>query len=158
LFDLAPGEVTLATWVFLTANRDWQRIFDFGNNTTVNMFLTTSEGGDVNNTVRFAITTGGNAMEQRIDTTTVLPLNAWHHVAVVLGAGAPYTGTVYVDGAAVGMNAAMTLHAGDLGTTTNNYLGKSQFPDPYFAGELDDFRVYRRALTADEILMLVGLR
>ena len=28
----------------------------------------------------------------------------------------------------------MTLHAADLGATANNFLGKSQFADPYFAG------------------------
>ncbi len=159
LAELAPAAVTIATWVYATANRDWQRIFDFGSSTSINAFLTTSQGTDASNTIRFAITLGGNAMEQRIDTTTVLPLNSWHHLAVVLGAGSPYTGTLYLDGVAVGTNPAMTLHASDLGATTANHLGRSQFvADWYFAGQLDDFRVYARALGAAEITALFGVR
>jgi hypothetical protein len=34
----------------------------------------------------------------------------------------------------------------------NNFLGRSQFAaDPYFAGLIDDFRVYRRALSPEQI-------
>ena len=32
-----------------------------------------------------------------------------------------------------------------------NYIGKSQFADPLFNGLIDEFRVYNRALSADEI-------
>ena len=49
----------------------------------------------------------------------------------------------------------MTLHAQDLGVTTNNFLGRSQFAvDPFWSGLFDDFRVYRRALTAAEVAAL----
>ena len=35
----------------------------------------------------------------------------------------------------------------NLGSTFNNWLGRSQFvADPYFNGALDDFRIYDRAL------------
>jgi hypothetical protein len=53
----------------------------------------------------------------------------------------------------------MTLHAADLGATTNNFLGKSQFSvDPFFAGSIDDFRVYRRALSREQITALYNAR
>ena len=73
---------------------------------------------------------------------------------MTLGAGSPYTGTLYVDRVVAGTNTAMTLHPTDLGATDKNYIGKSQWQDPYFSGMLDDFRVYRRALTAAEIAAL----
>ena len=159
LVALAPAAVTLSAWVYSTSDRDWQRLFDFGTGTTINAFLTTSEGADANNYVRFAITLGGSAAEQRINTTTVLTQNAWHHLVVVLAGGAPYTGTVYIDGVASGTNAAMTLHAADMGTTSNNFIGKSQFSaDAYLAGQVDDFRIYKRALTAAEVTTLFGQR
>ena len=63
LFDLAPDAVTIAAWVYVTGNQNWQRVFDFGSNTTTYMFLTTSEGSDTSNFVRFGITIAGNAME-----------------------------------------------------------------------------------------------
>ena len=38
---------------------------------------------------------------------------------------------------------------------TNQYLGRSNWPgDEYFNGSIDDFRVYDRALSANEIRLL----
>jgi hypothetical protein len=42
----------------------------------------------------------------------------------------------------------------DLGFTSCNYIGKSQWNDPYFDGLIDDFRIYNRALSASEIYEL----
>jgi hypothetical protein len=89
----------------------------------------------------------------------ILPLATWHHLVVVLPAGAPYTGELYIDSVLVATNPAMTLHASDIGATANNFLGRSQFAaDPYLSGLIDDFRVYRRALTRDEIGTLYNAR
>jgi hypothetical protein len=158
----ATTAVTLAAWVNISngMDRPWARIFDFNNTSmTGYMFLTTYQAMTTPNSVRFAITKTDNANEQQISGTARLSTNAWHHVAVVLGAGSPYTGTLYVDGAAVGTNAAMTLRPSDIGNTTNNWIGRSAFTaDPYLAGLVDDFRVYNRALTAAEITTLYAVR
>ena len=45
----------------------------------------------------------------------------------------------------------MTLTPSSLGATTLNYVGKSQYSDPYLVGRIDDFRIYARALTATEV-------
>ena len=153
LHDLAPAALTISTWVYVTTSQKWQRVFDLGNTTTSNLGLTTHNGTDQ---VRFVIRTGG--VEQPINTTVVLSLSAWHHLAVVLPEGSPYTGLLYVDGVLAATNPAMTFHAADLGATVNNYLGRSQFADPYFAGLLDDFRVYRRALSAEQIAAVFNAR
>jgi hypothetical protein len=121
------------------------------------MFLTMHQGTSTPASLRFSITTMGNTMEQQINMTTpaVPTLNAWHHVAVTLAAGATYTGTLYVDHAVAGTNTAMTLHPTDLGVTEQNFIGKSQFAsDAYLGAMVDDFRVYRRALTTAEIAAL----
>jgi hypothetical protein len=119
------------------------------------MFLTTFQSMTAPNSVRFAITTTNNAAEQQISSTARLSTGAWHHIAVVLDAGATYTGTLYVDGAVAGTNAAMTIRPSNIGNTPNNWIGRSAFvADPYFAGLIDDFRVYNRALTAAEISTL----
>ena len=38
----------------------------------------------------------------------------------------------------------------------NNYIGKSQWPDPLFNGQIDDFRVYDYALTSVEVAGLAS--
>jgi len=153
LHDLAPTALTISTWVYVTTSQAWQRVFDIGNTTTSNLALTTQNG---TNQVRFVIRTGG--VEQPINTTLILSLAAWHHLVVVLPEGSPYTGLLYVDGALVATNTAMTFHAVDLGATVNNFIGRSQFADPYFAGSIDDFRVYRRALSAEQVTALFNTR
>ncbi len=43
--------------------------------------------------------------------------------------------------------------------TINNWLGRSAYPsDPFFKGKMDDFRIYNRVLTADEITKLYQLK
>ena len=138
---------TIAAWVKLDTSATWRRIFDFGTGTTANMFLVPSAGS----TIRFAITTSGSGGEQRINGTASLPTGVWKHVAVVLAGS---TGTLYVDGVQVGQNTAMTLTPASLGNTTLNYLGKSQYADPNLDGQIDQFRIYNRALSASEVLGL----
>ena len=152
----ATTAITIACWVNVTTDRAWGRVFDFNNGSTTGyMFLTTYQSQNTPNSVRFAITATNNAGEQQISSTARLTTGAWHHLAVVLDVGATYVGTLYVDGAVAGTNAAMTLRPSSLGNTTNNWIGRSAFTaDPYFAGLIDDFRVYSRALTAGEITTL----
>ncbi|HXU02754.1 MAG TPA: LamG domain-containing protein, partial [Polyangia bacterium] len=154
LNDLAPRALTISTWVYVNTAQQWQRVFDIGSSTTTNLALTTHNASNV---VRFIIRNG--TVQQEIISNVTLSLAAWHHLVVVLPDGSPYAGEIYVDGVSVGTNAAMTLHAADLGATTNNFIGKSQFAaDPYYSGLVDDFRVYRRALTRDQITALYGAR
>ena len=154
LADLAPQGVTISAWVYATAAQHWQRVFDLGNSTADSFALTTHNQSD---NPRFLIRRGG--VEQSITGSGVLSLGTWHHLTVVLPEGSPYVGLLYVDGAQVGANTTLTFHPGDIGPTVNNALGRSQFTaDPYFSGAIDDFRVYRRALTASEITALFNAR
>jgi hypothetical protein len=140
-------DVTIATWVYINTSANWQRVFDFGKDTNVYMFLTAKNA--TTNFVRFAISTSGiGSGEQYVDGTTELSAT-WSHVAIVLGASGA---VLYVNGSAVGNNASVTLRPADLGPSLSNYIGRSQFSsDPYLDGNIDDFRIYDRALSASEI-------
>ncbi len=149
--DIAnSADLTVATWVKWDGGGAWQRIFDFGDNTDQNMFLTPSSG---DGTMRFAITQEGNDHEYILDTDP-LPVGQWVHLAVTVGGN---TGILYVDG--VPRVAGEILINPDDFNPTLNYIGKSQYDDPLFDGMIDDFRVFDFALDADQIadLMDVGL-
>jgi concanavalin A-like lectin/glucanase superfamily protein len=140
---------TVSAWIRLDTVATWSRVFDFGTGTNVNMFLTPRSSGG---TARFAITTGGNGGEQRINGPAALPSGTWTHVAVTLSGG---TGILYVNRAEVARTTGMTLTPASLGSTGNNWIGRSQYPaDPYLDGVVDDVRVYAHALSAGEIAAL----
>lgn len=143
-------DFTVSAWVNPAQNSNWSRLFDFGTGTNANMFLTLNSGS----AIRFAITTGGGSAEQRIDGAGTLPTNAWSLVTVTVSGN---TGTLYVNGQAVGTNPNMTLHPADLGATTQNWIGRSQYSsDPDLNGQVDDFAIYSRALNAGQVAGLAS--
>lgn len=144
------NDFTVAAWVKVNKLSDWERIFDFGTGTNTYMFLTPQAGGAG---LRFAISTGSNSAEQQLNASAPLAEGVWKHVAVTLSGN---TGILYVDGAEAARNTNMTLKPSSLGATTQNYIGRSQWNDPYFNGLIDDFRIYKKALSASEIGTLTG--
>jgi hypothetical protein len=135
-------EITVATWVKWDGGSNWQRIFDFGNNTSEYLFLTPKSGG---NTLRFAIKNGDG--EQTVETSP-LPVNEWVHVAVTLGNN---TAKLYVNGEEAASAGGFIIKPSDFQPTIN-YIGKSMWPDPLFNGMLDEFSIFNYALNADQIL------
>jgi len=139
---------TIAAWVYWNGGSAWQRIFDFGNDTTNYMFLTPSSGS----ALRFAVTTNGLSSEQSLQTTTPLASHRWVHVAITRN------GTVtrlYTNGVvAVAATNVITIAPASFNSALN-YLGKSQYAaDPLFNGLLDDLYIYNYALSDSEIAAL----
>lgn len=140
-------DITVAAWVKWNGGDDWQRIFDFGNDTTSYMFLTPRSGDD---SMVFAITEDSNGAEQRL-ATDPLPAGEWVHLAVTLGGN---TGILYVDGVPR-VAGQILLDPEDL-APANNYIGRSQWPDPTFDGMISDFRIYDYALDMSQVASLVS--
>ncbi|MBN1186209.1 MAG: RICIN domain-containing protein [Bacteroidales bacterium] len=138
--------ITIATWVYWKGGGTWQRIFDFGNDQSQNMFLTPNSGSGK---LYFAIKNGG--AEQGLN-TSALPVNVWSHVAVTLGSSGA---RMYVNGSLVAESSTITIRPLDFKPVLN-YIGRSQYPDPLLNGNIDDFRVYNYALSASEISALAG--
>lgn len=151
------SDFTISTWVKMDAISNWMRVFDFGNSTTQYMFLTLQAGtttvnGVKSSIVRYAIKNGGT--ELNVSAPYAFPLNTWVQLAVTQSGN---TARLYINGALVSTNTALNIKPSQLtpaGTTTGttlNYLGKSQFNDPIFNGSIDEFKIYKRALSDAEI-------
>jgi hypothetical protein len=145
-------DFTFASWARLDAKPDWNRIFDFGSSTATNMFLTPKVGGA--NTLRFAIKVPGinGGAEAQLSAPFTFPLTTWTHVAVVLEGNA---GRLYVNGNPVA-SGTIVANPADMGATVNNWLGRSQWPDPTFDGRLDQIQISCRAYSAQEIAELAN--
>lgn len=145
------SDFTISTWIYTDTITSWSRIFDFGSSTSVNMFLTISDG---TGKMKFSLS-GANNVNQSVIASTTLPIKTWAFVVVTLEANKL---NIYLDGKLIGTSVSFTNRPYDLGATTANYIGKSQYTaDPYFQGNIDEFRFYNRALTIEEILAAMSL-
>ena len=145
------GDFTIVARVVADEARTWARIFDIGSGTRRYMFLTAkSQTGRP----RFEITTVHGYNRQLIDGDVALPVGEWMHLAVTLSGS---TGTMYLDGRAIGSNPAISLAPWALGSGMTGWIGKSQYAaDPLLKGRVEDFRIYDGALDAAAIAALAA--
>jgi autotransporter-associated beta strand protein len=138
------NDFTISAWVKMDALANWMRIFDFGTGTSKYLFLSVQTG--VAGSIRYGIKNGGS--EQGITYNFATPLNTWTHFAVTQSGN---TCSIYINGALVASSASISIKPAAIGSTNQNYLGKSQWNDPMFKGAIDEFRIYSRALSASEV-------
>jgi Glycosyl hydrolases family 43/Concanavalin A-like lectin/glucanases superfamily len=106
------------------------------------------------NNYRAGIASGNWTTEQTAATTIALARGSWLTLTYTQGAG---KATLYLDGSQVAQNTAVTTTPGSIGSgvTKANYIGRSMYSaDKYFKGRMRDFRIYNRALSADEVAEL----
>jgi hypothetical protein len=163
--DLVTGytSITIEAWVQDSGSGGWARIFDFGNSNqgedfppgaggaggTQYLFLAAPSGFG---NLRGAYTiTGGGGGEQIVEWPGhSISVNVIHHV-VWLSNGPMHTGRLFVDGVQVAENTTVTLTPDSLGSTLNDWLGRSQFNDPFFLGDFDEFRIWNGAMTPTQV-------
>jgi len=157
--DLPNGIISVLTnatfeaWVTWRgpAGSWWQRIFDFGNSSagedgqgtgTTYLFLTPRGGAS---TVRFGVTAEGpGAPEQITDGPSLFPVDEPTQAIVSYDYTAGLC-RLYINGERVAA-APLSIPLSSI-QDVNNWLGRSQFFDPYFNGEYDEFRIWNGAMT-----------
>jgi glucose/arabinose dehydrogenase/PKD repeat protein len=135
--------MTLEAWVYPTAVDGWETAVFKGRSGGLAYSL--YSGGPNNGPPAGYITRTGTSNDIGADGVSALPLNAWSHIA------STYDGSsirLYVNGSLVRTTAA----AGSIITTTNALTigGNTVWPE-WFAGRIDDVRIYDRVLSAQEI-------
>lgn len=137
------SDFSISTWINPESLANWMRVFDFGSGTNNYMMLTVDNGTGI--TFDFVV----NGMRQRVGTTRKLTINQWSYLTITMSNDIL---TLYLNGSFIGRNLNVTFRPYDLGSVTDNFIGKSQFTsDPFFKGMIDEFRFFNKALSVIEI-------
>jgi hypothetical protein len=147
--------VTVSVWAKWTASTTInQWIYGLGPDSNKYLFTGPRNGGNV---LFSAITTGSWQAEKQLSHSAALPGGTWQHLAVTVDGS---NAAMYLNGTKVAGATGVTVKPSDLYDASKNYsgyVGRSLYAaDPYYAGEVDDFRIYDTALSASEILELAG--
>ncbi|MCB1132039.1 MAG: hypothetical protein KDN05_12985, partial [Verrucomicrobiae bacterium] len=157
--------VTVELWVTQHSVQNWSRMFSFGNNTAENLFMSLTQGTDINTDRvewKDAATTNGN------DTNAPYTLDTQFHVVMTLvpavntaGDEFPlYSGTrVTWYSAPVGDDSGVFYAKGTFDTTNfvadlndvANNLGRSFYGDNTANATYDEVRIYDGALTGSGV-------
>jgi len=140
------GDMTLAFWKRKTAlNKDWVRVIGKGNGGQRNFGLW--EFPDAENRLKFQMYNQGGASVIDLDTPGPVPLNTWAHVVIVVSVNSV---AIYLNGAPV----ANGMRTGEPGTSADPLTFGHAGYHGFFAGQLDDVRLYHRGLSMSEIVYL----
>ncbi len=122
-----------------------QFTFCFGSGTNKYFFLNTSR--PTTNTLRLAITENGAGAEK--DVASIPGIREGEHAQLAIAVKGSEA-TMYKNGIPVAFG-DLGISPAELGNTTDNWLAKSPYNDPYFKGDIYEFTVYSKALELSEI-------
>lgn len=142
---------TFEVWFVWQGGASWQRLFEFGDTDFLNdpvsyLYVTPQAGGTIPSEISLGAglrhLTGG---DRQLRTTEVTALGVLNHV-VLTADDVGNRLTLYKNGQWVAQRDTEVRLSGIRDDT--NRLGRSLFPDdPYFAGEITEFRIYAEVLT-----------
>jgi len=140
------GDMTLAFWKRKTApNQDWVRVIGKGNGAQRNFGLWEYPGAE--NRLKFQMYGPGGGSVLELDSPGPVPINTWAHVVIVISVN---SAAFYLNGALV----ANGMRTGEPGTSADPLTFGHAGYHGFFAGQLDDVRLYNRALSMSEVVYL----
>ncbi|EXF77097.1 glycosyl hydrolase family 43 [Colletotrichum fioriniae PJ7] len=105
---------------------------------------------------RASITTGNWTGEKSAASSSSLPTGSWLHLVYTISGR---TSVIYLNGYEVARNEDVNIDPENIGNgvTTANYIGKSVYSsDKLFKGQIREFAIFNRSLTAAEVLSRSG--
>ncbi|WP_307483310.1 immunoglobulin-like domain-containing protein [Microbacterium trichothecenolyticum] len=149
--SIAPGlvpagttDVTMSAWIRWSGAPQCTWPFTLGSGVDAHILATTQCGTSGYGAIK-------SGYEVRASGTAPVAASRWVHMAVVVAGGK--TVSTYLDGTLVGQATTTHTAAAAVGSSTfSGFLGKSFYgPDAYWAGAIDEVKVWTSALTAGQL-------
>lgn len=151
------ADVTVEVWATWNGTAPtWQNLFAFGSNSggrgsqgTGQTYFSLMPGNGSSGLVRFVVTTNSNGAEiPNLNGPSSMPIGTEANVTIVYSPTANQS-RMYVDGQLVASGTAPKPLSSL--NDYNDYIGRSQWGDPFYSGSINEFRIYNTALTAAQI-------
>jgi hypothetical protein len=142
-FSTKNNGLTFAYWFKSNNNSTWARIFDFGNGPRNNNIIAYINNGNMG----FYVGSTGSNLYQIDNVIPNINNNIWNHVVWTISY--PKGWKIYLNG-----NLYATYNEGYYPRNISrniNYIGRSNWADPYFNGNITDFRMYNSVLNQSDI-------
>ncbi|RKE94940.1 LamG-like jellyroll fold domain-containing protein [Ichthyenterobacterium magnum] len=143
--DLNPSEFTVSAWIKRESGSE---------NTSIlskrNTIYTTGYDLKVNLTGHIEMHWNGGS--DLITSKTPIPVDQWHQVAIIYSGG---TARLYIDGV---FDEEETSMSNPTATNESFYIGAAGKGNPtaYFKGNIDEVRVWDRALSVDQLRLIMN--
>jgi hypothetical protein len=143
-------DMTVAFWKRKTAVvKDWVRLVGKGNGAQRNFGVWEFPEGDGRIKFQMYNSGGGSVLELDSPPEKATALNTWYHIACTVSINAA---ALYINGALVANGSRTDVPGTSADPLTFGHAGFHAF----FPGQLDDIRLYNRALSMSEIVYLAG--
>lgn len=163
------NQATFETWINMNANRNWAEIWSFGKSDAGedvasgapnSRYITLIPQNGANQKLRLthrSVGGTGDPAENFVDGSSALSTGTEHQVVAVWNEtdttdGPTGTQYLYLDGVLVGHSAIRSGISLATLSDVNNWLGRSQWPDPLIDAKYDDFRIFNTALSAQDVV------
>lgn len=146
---LGTTGLSFAIWFKSNSSGAWARIFEFGNGAPNNTIDVTVNFMSSTNQLAYEIQNGSGGLIE-INSGLVVNDNTWRHLVWTVSTA--NTWLLYINGALYKTDTNMYYPNQVL--RGNAWLGKSEWNDQPFNGQMDDFRVYNCVLSANDVAKL----
>ena len=140
--------ITFSFWVRFTAHSTWARLIDFQTSASTTGFLIAIKGAT--QALRIQMNTNFIFDYSNLSNSIITTLGVWHHFALSIDVTGKWD--VYLNNVRINNNEVQGIP----NITYNlRYINKSTFTsDGTWGGQMDDFRIYDRALSAADVASL----
>lgn len=142
-FETFNSGLSFTFWFKAGSNPTWARLFDFGNGPKKDNIICFINS----NKIGFSVYKGDNNSNSQFNVISNVLNNQWYHITWTLNINK--TWNIYLNNQ---LYATYTNRNYPNSITRNlNYIAKSNWNDPYFTGNITDFRIYNNTIGKNTI-------